>query len=114
MISDLVSLGELPAAVRESMAAYVGCIAGISLKDDYVSMLRGAGFDDVEIVGEKEATALLGSNPFDAPSCACATSDPVLGETVKELLKTVSMEDLVAAAKLVVSVQVTATKRHSH
>lgn len=114
MISDLVSLGELPAAVRESMAAYVGCIAGISLKDDYVSMLRAAGFDDVEIVGEKEATTLLGSNPFEASSCGCATSDPILGETVKELMKSVSMEDLLAAAKLVVSVQVAATKRRSH
>jgi SAM-dependent methyltransferase len=112
MISDLVSLGELPAAVRESMAAYVGCIAGISLKDDYIDMLHAAGFEEVEIVGEKEAAAMLGPGSLDAPSCA--TADPVLGGLVTELLKSVSIEDMQAAAKLVVSVQVAATKRASH
>jgi SAM-dependent methyltransferase len=112
MISDLVSLGELPAAIRQSISAYVGCIAGISLKDDYVAMLRAAGFDDIEIAGEKDATALLGSNILDSP--CCATADPVFGGIVSELMKSVAIEDLLAAAKLVVSVQVAATKRGSH
>jgi SAM-dependent methyltransferase len=112
MISDLVSLGELPAAIRESISAYVGCIAGISLKEDYVTMLQAAGFDNIEIVGEKDATALLGSGTLDTPSCA--TADPVFGGIVSELMKSVSIEDLLAAAKLVVSVQVAATKRGSH
>jgi SAM-dependent methyltransferase len=54
-LSDIVLLKELPRAVRESIEAYVGCIAGASLKADYLAAIRAAGFDDVDIV--KEATA---------------------------------------------------------
>ena len=41
---DLVALGELPASVRQSIAAYVGCVAGVSRKDEYIALLRAAGF----------------------------------------------------------------------
>jgi ubiquinone/menaquinone biosynthesis C-methylase UbiE len=53
LVSDIVLTAELPQAVRESVAAYVGCISGASLKEDYLSYVRQAGFEDVEILESK-------------------------------------------------------------
>jgi hypothetical protein len=53
VLSDIVLVSELPQSVRESVEAYVGCVAGASLKSDYVQMIREAGFERVEVVEEK-------------------------------------------------------------
>lgn len=53
LVSDLVLTRPLPEAVRESVEAYVGCVAGASLKDEYLRLIREAGFADVEIVEER-------------------------------------------------------------
>ncbi len=52
MISDLVLLKALPEAVRQSVEAYVGCIAGALPKDEYLTTIRQAGFENVTIVAE--------------------------------------------------------------
>jgi len=39
--------------------AYVACIAGALVKDDYLSAIREAGFKDVEVVSEKAFPAEL-------------------------------------------------------
>jgi len=49
MVSDMVLLKELPARVKKSAEAYAGCIAGAAMKDDYLKMIREAGFKDVKI-----------------------------------------------------------------
>ncbi|MEO6828774.1 MAG: arsenite methyltransferase, partial [Acidobacteriaceae bacterium] len=49
-ISDIALKGELPPAIAESMAAYVGCIAGAIRIDEYRDGLLAAGFENVEIV----------------------------------------------------------------
>lgn len=108
MISDLVSLEELPASVRSSVAAYVGCVAGVSRKEDYLRMLREAGFDQIEIVKERAAAEMLGLSGLSTGTCAC--TDPLLSSTVSELMKSAPLEDLLLAARLVVSVQVAARK----
>ncbi|MGZ7029706.1 MAG: arsenite methyltransferase [Terriglobales bacterium] len=48
-VSDLVLLQELPPEVAKSVAAYVGCIAGASLMNDYVRMAFDAGLTDLSI-----------------------------------------------------------------
>ncbi len=53
VISDLVLTKTLPEKVRESIEAYVGCVAGASLKDEYLQFVGDAGFRDVEIVEER-------------------------------------------------------------
>jgi len=53
VISDLVLTKPLPDKVRQSIEAYVGCVAGASLKDEYLQLVRDAGFRDVEIVEER-------------------------------------------------------------
>jgi SAM-dependent methyltransferase/N-acetylglutamate synthase-like GNAT family acetyltransferase len=93
MVSDLVLLKPLPEALLRDMDAYAACISGALLKDDYLAAIRQAGFQSVEIVGESQYD--LGE-PEHAESPA-EGSDP-------------SGTDLWAASKVVVSVQIQATK----
>ncbi len=52
MVSDIVLLNRLSAALKESIEAYVGCVAGAVMKEDYLRAIREAGFVDIKIVGE--------------------------------------------------------------
>lgn len=49
-VSDIALKHELPEAVAKSMAAYVGCIAGAILIDEYRSGLCDAGLEHIQIV----------------------------------------------------------------
>ena len=52
MISDIVTLRELPNAIRNSIEAYIGCLSGAIRKDEYLQKIEGAGFQDVKVMGE--------------------------------------------------------------
>jgi arsenite methyltransferase len=52
MVSDIVLLGELPETVRDSVDAYVSCIAGAVSKDEYIAHIQKAGFKDIRIIDE--------------------------------------------------------------
>ncbi|MGD0915317.1 MAG: arsenite methyltransferase [Thermodesulfobacteriota bacterium] len=52
MISDIVLLKELPDFVKNSIEAYIGCLSGAMLKDEYMGAVKEAGFQDVRIVDE--------------------------------------------------------------
>ena len=52
MVSDIVLDGELPARVKDSVAAYTGCIGGALKRDEYLAAIAKAGFTEVEIVAE--------------------------------------------------------------
>jgi SAM-dependent methyltransferase len=51
-ISDLVLKAPLPTGLLRSVEAYVGCVAGAMLRDDYLAAIRAAGFERVEVVAE--------------------------------------------------------------
>lgn len=51
MVSDIVLEQELPDEVKESIEAYVGCIAGASLQKDYLAAIKNAEFTDINILG---------------------------------------------------------------
>jgi len=51
-VSDMVLLHELPDVVKQSVAAYVGCLSGAIMKDAYIATIRAAGFEDIRIVEE--------------------------------------------------------------
>ena len=53
MVSDIVLLKELPAALHESVAAYTGCVAGALMKEDYLQKILAAGFGDVRIISRE-------------------------------------------------------------
>lgn len=96
MVSDIVLLRELPGAVKDSVAAYVGCIAGAVLKEQYLQSVRSAGFDDIHVLGEDVF-------PMD-----WTAHDPN-AEAVIEGLR-LSEEELKDLAQSVVSLKVTAVK----
>ena len=52
MVSDLVLLKGLPDIIKESVEAYVGCLAGAIMKDEYIGYIKKAGFKEVKIVGQ--------------------------------------------------------------
>jgi arsenite methyltransferase len=48
-VSDVVVKGEVPAEIKRSVEAWVGCVAGALEESEYVSKLRAAGFEGVSI-----------------------------------------------------------------
>ena len=52
MVSDIVLLKELPDFVKKNVEAYVGCLSGAVMKDEYIDIIKAAGFRGVKIVGE--------------------------------------------------------------
>jgi ubiquinone/menaquinone biosynthesis C-methylase UbiE len=52
MISDMVLLKELPDYVKNSIEAYVGCVGGAIMKNEYLDAVKKAGFQDVKITDE--------------------------------------------------------------
>lgn len=56
IISDIVLSKELPDSIKKSITAYTGCISGALLKNDYIKIIKRAGFKDVEIISEFSLT----------------------------------------------------------
>ncbi|MCD4820836.1 MAG: arsenite methyltransferase [Methanococcoides sp.] len=52
IISDMVLLKVIPAKIKTSAEAYIGCISGAILKKDYLDTIKNSGFEDVEIMEE--------------------------------------------------------------
>ena len=48
-VSDVVTHGEIPAEIRQSVLLWVGCIAGALEENEYRAKLFAAGFDRIEI-----------------------------------------------------------------
>lgn len=124
-VSDIALKQELPEVIAQSMAAYVGCIAGAIRIDDYRDGLLAAGFEHVEIVdsgADLNAYAKVenqsgccsptmdSSNPFQVIEEPCCTPAPAASAPLHEELRTLlSQYDINAAAA---SVKVYAIKPH--
>ncbi len=52
MVSDLVLLKELPEAIKNSIEAYIGCLSGAIMEDEYLEAIKNAGFRDVKVMDE--------------------------------------------------------------
>ena len=96
MISDIVLLMELPEYILNSIEAYVGCVAGALLKDEYLGLVKEAGFTDVKVISEV-------TFPTDS-----YLKDPVAQSIVKEL--NVTPEEIQDVGRSVVSLKFSAMK----
>ena len=96
-VSDIVLLGEVPVAIRDSAEAYVSCLSGAILRDDYVKLIEQAGFEDVTVTESRSFTI----------------GDVVAEDLVAEFAKQTgsSMDELREAAALFQSIRVQARKR---
>lgn len=52
-ISDVVLVGELPAALKETAEMYAGCVAGAIQKEVYLELIKLNGFETLTIQKEK-------------------------------------------------------------
>ena len=113
-VSDIALKRELPEDIAKSVAAYVGCIAGAILIEDYRNGLLAAGFEHVEIVDsgadlnayakvENQAgccsPVMDSSNPFQVVEESCCSPAPSASVSLHDELKTIlSQYDVNAAA----------------
>ena len=64
MISDMVLTKELPSAIKESVEAYVGCVAGAIKKEEYLETIRAAGFREIQTIDETPfPIEVIGNDP---------------------------------------------------
>lgn len=96
MISDIVLLKELPDFIKNSIEAYVGCISGAIMKDEYIEALEAAGFQEIKIL---DKTSL----PADS-----IDKDPSVKTIIEDL--NISPEKLLEIASSVVSIKLYAAK----
>jgi SAM-dependent methyltransferase len=83
MVSDLVLLKPLPEIVRRSVEAYVGCIAGAVMKDEYLRAITAAGFRDLTVAGEDVYPAELAVN--DPIAKAICSDTGIVSDYVKDI-----------------------------
>jgi arsenite methyltransferase len=82
-VSDIVTDGPLPEAIKKSLSAWAGCVAGAVEAEEYVAMMEAVGFTDISIVPVY----------FDKETVDSAIND--MKDVVE--LKTVSRDDMYKA-----------------
>ena len=96
MVSDIVLTRELPEAIMNSITAYVGCISGAMVKDDYIEAIESAGFQDIKIFDQSTFPMDFLAN--DPTAQAVMESLDLTQDTAKELAETI-LSVKVAAVK---------------
>ncbi len=118
-VSDIALKAELPAAIANSLAAYVGCVSGAIRIDQYRDGLLAAGFQHVEIVdsgadlnayakAENQSAccspAMDKGNPFEIVGDSCCSPAPqnstAFHEELKELLAQFDVNSAAASVKV--------------
>ncbi len=75
-VSDIALKQPLPKALAESVAAYVGCVAGAITIAEYERLLREAGFSAVQIVDTKKDLNVYAKVENQAGCCSPAMDQP--------------------------------------
>lgn len=82
--------------MKNSVEAYIGCLSGAIMKDDYLNAIKSAGFKEVKIIDETH---------FPIELMASDSTAKALIEEMK-----IPMEKLKDVAKSVVSIKVQGIK----
>jgi len=96
MISDIVLLRELPDVIKNSVEAYISCLAGAVMRDKYIGVIKEAGFQEVRIVDET-------SFPIE-----CLANDPTAKAIIKD--SKIPPEKIEEAVSSVLSIKVYGVK----
>lgn len=92
MVSDIVLLRELPDFIKNSIEAYIGCLSGAIMRDEYIDAIEAAGFQDARIADET-------SFPVD-----CMANDPT-AKVIMENFK-IPPQEVADIASSVLSIKV--------
>ena len=115
-VSDIALKRPLPVEVSRDVLAYVGCIAGAILIDDYRNWLIDAGFEHVEVIdsgSDLNAYAKMGtqSSCFNGSAsvlplsnCCCnggaMETVPTVGENLSDLLSRYNVNNYAASVRV--------------
>jgi len=87
-VSDVVVRGRLPSAVRRSMEAWVGCVAGALEEEEFKALLAEQGFEEIgieptRIYAFEDARAVLAGAGLDAEVLAREVGGRIMGAFVR-------------------------------
>lgn len=117
-VSDIALKKQLPDEVSSDLLAYVGCVAGAILIDDYSSGLTEAGFNPVEIIDTRSDLNVYGEHESEAAACSttaanvagqssmtvmntsCCGPDTQSAKSLSELLRRYNINDYAASVKV--------------
>jgi SAM-dependent methyltransferase len=85
-ISDIALLKELPKKIRESVEAYIGCIAGAITMEEYRKVVEASGLEDVRVTVKGDSSCV-------APD----TKDPIARTILSALWEGETLDDYVAS-----------------
>jgi len=88
MISDIVLLKELPEVVKESVEAYIGCLSGAMMKEEYLQEIEAADFQEIKVVDETHFP--LEDMANDPTAKAIADKLTLPSEKVREIANSVA------------------------
>ena len=89
-ISDIVLTGDLPERIKNAAEMYAGCVASAIQKDDYLTIVKNAGFTNISLQKEK---------PIIVPD-----------DILKNYLSTEEIQDYKAKENIIYSITVYAEK----
>jgi len=95
-VSDVVLQKELPEFVKRSTEAYIGCLAGAIMKEEYLEIIKKVGFQEVKVVAES-------SFPIESLICEKA------GSSIIDMPK-ISAEQQRDVSDSILSIKVSAVK----
>ena len=96
MISDITLLRPLPDFIKENIDAYVQCVAGALLKEDYLAQITSVGFKNVTVIEQNAFGSIMKS------------TDPLAKSLVEKF--NLSSEQLIDIAESVVTIKIRAEK----
>jgi len=94
MIADVVLLKKLPEEIMNSVSAYTGCVAGAAMKDEYIRIVKKAGFEDVKIT--RETSVPLDVVAVSPGAKEVAENIRLKADKVKELVNSVASVEIYA------------------
>ena len=105
-VTDLALKQELPPELAADFSAYVGCVAGAMLIEDYEISWAAAGFDAVQIIDSRQDLNTYAR--LDEPSACCEPSNccrtsndqPSVHQGLTELLRKFDINEYVASVRV--------------
>ena len=87
-VSDVVTRGEIPAALREDSRLWVGCLAGALDEQDYAARLSRAGFAEIgieptRIYRVEDAREFLSGRGLDVDAVAAQVDGKFMGAFIR-------------------------------
>jgi arsenite methyltransferase len=87
-VSDVVTRGDVPKEVRQSVLLWVGCIAGALRDEEYIAKLKQAGFESIEVEPTRvynieDARAFLNTAGVDVDAIASQVEGKLISAFVR-------------------------------